>query len=75
MATMGPLNQARNAQQQEPPTTQGFTMTRASMAIIIMWAAALGGGIGASVQWGWGAGLLTSCIMIAVYGVLLGIGS
>lgn len=74
MTTMGPLGQANRGQVPEP-TTQGFTMTRATMAILIMWAAAIGGGIGAGAQWGWGAGLLTSCIMIAVYGILLGIGS
>lgn len=75
MTTMGPLNQAGNTQQNPETTTQGFTMTRAAVAIIIMWVAAIGGGIGAGVQWGWGAGLFASCVMIAVYGIFLGIGS
>lgn len=71
--SVGPLNQANRGQQVQE--TQGFTMTRAAMAIIIMWVAAALAGVGAWDAWGWGTGLFTFGIMIAVYGVLLGIGS
>lgn len=73
--TVGPLGTTRPQQQPEPATTQGFTMTRAMMAVIVMWVAAVVTGVGAGFQWGWPAGLFAFGIMIAVYGILLGIGS
>jgi hypothetical protein len=75
MTTMGPLRQANTAQQEEAETVQGFVMTRPQLAIVVMILAVIGGVLGATTQWGWGAGVLTGSIMIAVYGILLGIGS
>jgi hypothetical protein len=78
MTSMGPLHQANAPQDYGMPTeaiTPGFVMTRNAMAIIIMWAAAVTAGVGAWGAWGWGQGLFTFGIMIAVYGILLGISS
>ena len=43
MTTMGPLNQANKNPGMSTESIPGFTMTRATMAILIMWAAAIGG--------------------------------
>lgn len=72
--SIGPLNQARG-HQQVPVEEPGFTMTRATMAILVMWLGAVIVGVGAGCAWGWPQGLFAFGIMVSVYGVLLGIGS